>query len=71
MLFLIFVEAIKKQIKKKFEDFCQNFTEKVDFLISHCFEGRDFIIFVSFDKADFGNEVKRFIAIFVKKDQWS
>ena len=32
--------------------------------ISHCFEGRDFIIFVSFDKANFGNEIKHFLLLF-------
>ena len=58
MFFLIFVEVIKKLIpveKNKFLD------------ISHCCEGRDFIIFVFFDKANFGNEIKHFIATIAKK----
>ena len=63
--------------KIKFEDFCQNFIEEVNFLIpagnnkfveiSHCFEGRDFIIFVPFDKTNFGIEIKHFIATIAKK----
>ena len=45
-----------------------NPAEKNKFVeISHCFEGRDFIIFVSFDKANFGNEINHFIATIAKK----
>ena len=68
----------------KFKDFCKNFIEEVNPLISaekisllrfltvlkafkRFFVLKDFIIFVSFDQASFGNEIKHFIATIAKK----
>ena len=60
-----------------FEDFCKNLIKEVNFLVpgekkefvelSHCFDEENFMIFISFDKDNFSDEIHRFVAPIVEK----